>query len=261
MKRETVDKIRAALAARTPGGWQAPKGSRYGSVIVPFGDPEISPAFLRYADEERAKDLAEHRARWDAMTDAERATYLEAGFNREHPVIASSCDAYGGDLVCESIRPEDAELVAAAPAWLAELVADAERAEAVLVAAGVPQGPGLAWLADGGPPPEGLELSEVITGLARELVAAHAAIGEAQAEIVRLSAPEAGGAVGELQARLAATQAATGSRVEILGFAAALERAAAELERAPALAGPGPVCRLCHGDRDRCGHFVGGGAG
>ena len=221
MKRETVDKIRAALAPRTPGGWQAPKGSRYGSVIVPFGDPEISPAFLRYADEERAKDLAEHRARWDAATDAERAEMVAAGWSRDRPV-ASTCDSYGGDLVCESIRPEDAELVAAAPAWLAELVADAERAEAVLVAAGVPQGPGLAWLADGGPPPEGLELSEVITALARELVATQAAIGAAQAEIVRLSAPEAGGAVGELQARLAATQAATGSRVEILGFAAAL---------------------------------------
>lgn len=257
MKRETVDKIRAALAARTPGGWIY---NRVGGVLVPFGDPEISPAFLRYADEERAKDLAEHRARWDAATDAERAELVAAGWSRDRPV-ASTCDSYGGDLVCESIRPADGELVAAAPAWLAELVADAERAEAVLVAAGVPQGPGLAWLADGGPPPEGLELSEVITGLARELVAAQAAIGEAQAEIVRLSAPEAGGAVGDLQARLAATQAATGSRVEILGFAAALERAAAELERPPAPAGPGPVCRLCHGDRDRCGHFVGGGAG
>ena len=223
MKRETVDKIRAALAVRTPGRWCA---NRVGGVLVPFGDPDISPAFLEYAAAERRRDLDDHRARWDAATDAERATLEAAGWSRDQPV-ASTCDSYGGDLVCESIKPADAELVAAAPAWLAELVADAERAEAVLVAAGVPQGPGLAWLADGGPPPWDLELSEVITALARELVAAQAALGAAQAEIVRLSAPESGGAVGELQARLAATQAATGSRVEILGFAAALERAAA----------------------------------
>lgn len=242
MKRSTVDKIRAALAARTQGTWTAPPFS--GSVVVPFGDPAISPAFLEYAAAERAKDLEVHRRQWDRMTPAEQAQHEAGGWSRD-VAPRSSVDAYGGDLVCESIGPADAELVAAAPAWLAEVVADVDQVEAVARAAGL-DGDGLAWLAEGGPPPEGLELSEVITGLARELVAAQAALAAAQAEIVRLSAPEAGGAVGELQARLAATQAATGSRVEILGFAAALERShqierPPEPEPEPARC---PVCRL-----------------
>lgn len=176
MKRHTVDKIRAALAARTPGTWTAP--ARGGSVIVPFGDTGISPRFLEWAAAERARDLESHRRQWDRMTPADQASHEAAGWSRD-VTLMSSVDSYGGDLVCESIGVSDAELVAAAPAWLEQVVAELDQVEAVAAAAGL-DGGGLAWLADGGPPPAGLEVSEVITALARELVAARAELDAAR---------------------------------------------------------------------------------
>lgn len=180
MKRHTVDKIRAALAARTPGTWRITERG-YGGVVVRLGDPELSPAFLAAEAKERADELAKWQAKWDAASDEERAELLASGWTRDDPHWKTESDYYGGALIGESIRTQaDAELIAAAPAWLAQVVADADRVEAVTLAAGL-DGDGLAWLADGGPPPAGLEVSEVITALARAVVAAQAAMARQRA--------------------------------------------------------------------------------
>lgn len=179
MKRHTVDKIRAALAARTPGTWRITDRG-YGGVVVPLGDPGMPPAFLEAEAQERAAAVVKWQAAWDAATDDVRAARTAAGWTRDDPHHKTESDYYGGALIGESIRTQaDAELIAAAPAWLEQVVAELDQVEAVAAAAGL-DGGGLAWLADGGPPPAGLEVPEVITALARELVAARAELAAAR---------------------------------------------------------------------------------
>lgn len=131
MKAEIKAKIREALAARTPGTWSVGRG---GEVVVPIGDPAIDPKMLEAEAEERRDALAKWQAAWDAASDEDRAARTAAGWTRDDARHKTESDDYGGALICESIRPNNAAFIAAAPAWLAELLDLDDRAEAVVMA-------------------------------------------------------------------------------------------------------------------------------
>lgn len=280
VKDELIDQVRAALLARTPGTWTA-RGS---AVLVPFGDPQMSPDFLRYAEEERAGDLARHRERWDAMSDDERAEHAAAGWTRD-TVLRSTSDAIGGDLVCESIGAADAALVAGAPVWLERLIA--ERAELLAELERRRGKPDSATLPAVDAPPASATLGATAFDHPASPAAIRAQVLEQAIEadpIMREAAaarvdevttparcpdgllglllppwrPEVEQAIDDARGMRADVERWRRDPAEIARAKADLADLEAALERAEVVEPPPTRCAMCGApDRERCGHWIG----